>query len=383
MTKIIHKWEIEQRRDIKRLRTELEKNPQSPELHLELGKALLRVFSPDMRKEGIQHIEKSIRLKPEFAEAIELLANMIMEENPVRGSRLAKKAATIYTAKGEDKRADRILNYAAMHYVYDGWEFLDAHDPVTAKKKAQRALNIYPYSVDARNILASIHMDRFEFKDAERIYNEAISDAIAQQGGKIKIEGISYWGETDTRPYMRARHGLGLCYINLGRFQDALKEFETLLDLNPDDNQGIRFLLADVYFYLGDKKGAEKYYKKYGGAYNYALFLFSTGERTAAINLLKESIKTESFIAILLKAYLKMFEFWKGRGIYKAGEAPPMRMHCNAAINAWNENIGFEKDYITSRNLESAYDYCNLFGPLWLREDGSYMFLLEGMNAAE
>ena len=143
--------------------------------------------------------------------------------------------------------------------------------------------------------------------------------------------------------------------------------------------------LLDVYFYLGDKKNAEKYYKEYGeheGAYNYALLLFSMKEKTKAINLLKESSKTVPFVAIILRAYLKMFKFWQERRLFYFGETPPLFMHRNAVINAWNENIKLAKDYITNRNLEAAYDFCNLYGPLWLRQKGSYIFLLEGMDAA-
>ncbi len=220
------------------------------------------MFSRDAREEGIRHLEKAIKHKPDFAEAMEFLSTMIIDENPVRGSRLARKAASLYRASGNAEKAREMLNMAAMHYVYDGWEFLEAGDRVTAKKKAKRALDIYPHCVDARNILATIHMDRFEFAEAESLYREAIRDAVAQQGGKIEVEGVIYWGDIDTRPYMRSRHGLGLCYMHLGRFKEALAEFKTMLELNPDDNQGVRFLIADIYHYLGERKNAEKKLQK-------------------------------------------------------------------------------------------------------------------------
>ncbi|MDI6722753.1 MAG: hypothetical protein QMD97_04285, partial [Candidatus Aenigmarchaeota archaeon] len=147
----------------------------------------------------------------------------------------------------------------------------------------------------------------------------------------------------------------------------------------------IRFLLGDIYFYLGDKKKAEENYKKYSepeGAYNYALLMFSIGEKSKANNLLKESIKKDPFVAILLSAYLKMFKFWQEKGLYIAGEIPHLFMHRNAVINAWNENIELAKDYLTNHNLKAAYDFCNIYGPLWLRQKSSYIFLLEGMDAA-
>ncbi len=128
----------------------------------------------------------------------------------------------------------------------------------------------------------------------------------------------------------------------------------------------------------------KKNYKKYDeheGSHNYALLLYSMKEKQAAINLLKESIKTAPFIAIMLRSYLKMFIFWQERGLFSFGEKLPLFMHRNAVINAWNENIELAKDYITTHKLMSAYDFCNLSGPLWLKHKISYPFLLEAMGA--
>ncbi|MEW6409231.1 MAG: tetratricopeptide repeat protein [Nitrospirota bacterium] len=384
MAKIIHHWKIERQREIKKLRDEIKNNPKSSELHFELGRALIRYFNRDSKREGIKYLEKAIKLKTDFAEAMEVLAIEVMKENPVRGTRLAQKAASIYMSRGDIEKTDEILDKAAMHYVYEGWDFLSSGDNITAKKKAQRALAIYPHCVDARNILASIHMDRFEFEDAERIYKDAIRDAVAKQGGKLKVEGVTYWGSIHTRPYMRSRHGLGLCYMRLGKFKEALEEFNTLLDLNPNDNQGVRFLIGDVYYYMGDIENTARYYRKYGeheGHYNYALLLYSMKEKSKAIKMLKDSIKDAPFIAAMLRTYLEMFIFWQERGLYNFGQNPHLFMHRNAVINAWNENIGLAKDYITNHKLESAYDFCNLCGSLWLKVNGSYLFLLEGMDA--
>jgi hypothetical protein len=41
-------------------------------------------------------------------------------------------------------------------------------------------------------------------------------------------------------------HGHGICLWRLGRFEEASHIFERMLWLNPADNQGARFLVADV-----------------------------------------------------------------------------------------------------------------------------------------
>ncbi|GBD98491.1 cellulose synthase subunit BcsC [bacterium BMS3Abin07] len=375
--------EIEEKKKIAGLRKALKDNPRDPYLHYELGKILYRRWGSKESERGIKHLEQSVKFKKDFTEPLELLAVEFIETDRNKAIRLYRKAADIHRKKGNEKKADDLLNSAAMWVVYDGWEFLDAGDSMAAKKKAQRAMKIYPECVDARNILASIHMDRFEFEDAVRIYEEAISFAVAQQGGKIRIKNRNYWGDLDSRPYIRARHGLGLCFMHLRKYKEALGEFKTLLQLNPDDNQGIRFLLADVYYYMGDKKSAEKYYQKYGeqqGSYNFALLLYSKNKQKESLRLLKKSIKDFPLFALMLKSYLGMFNVWQERGFYTHGQSPALLMHRNALINAWNKHAETVKDYKTGYDLESAHDFCDLCGPLWLKEKGSYGLLLEGMG---
>ena len=55
-----------------------------------------------------------------------------------------------------------------------------------------------------------------------------------------------FWGDLDSRPFMRALHGQGLCLWRLGRAEKAREVFAWMLTLNPNDNQGVRFLLHDL-----------------------------------------------------------------------------------------------------------------------------------------
>jgi len=60
------------------------------------------------------------------------------------------------------------------------------------------------------------------------------------------FEGVLSWGWLDNRPFLRCMHGFGLCLWRLKRFGEARSVFERMLWLNPSDNQGARFLVADV-----------------------------------------------------------------------------------------------------------------------------------------
>lgn len=52
-----------------------------------------------------------------------------------------------------------------------------------------------------------------------------------------------FWGLVETRPYMRALSWLGETYRELGEFDKSIAAFERCLTLNPNDNQGVRYLL--------------------------------------------------------------------------------------------------------------------------------------------
>ena len=53
-----------------------------------------------------------------------------------------------------------------------------------------------------------------------------------------------FWGFLETRPYMRARAGLAGALLQLGDVDGALAHYRDMLKLNPNDNQGIRYVLA-------------------------------------------------------------------------------------------------------------------------------------------
>ncbi len=56
-----------------------------------------------------------------------------------------------------------------------------------------------------------------------------------------------FWGALETRPYMRARLELAQCLWSLGEEEAAIDHCRSLLELNPNDNQGVRYVLCSYY----------------------------------------------------------------------------------------------------------------------------------------
>lgn len=101
---------------------------------------------------------------------------------------------------------------------------------------------------DLRCLDAHAHLGNFEFdrrpEQALRFYEMGMSIGAFSVGKKF--DGVLAWGLTDNRPFLRCMLGVGLCWWRLGKLREAAAVFRKMLWLNPSDNQGARFNLADV-----------------------------------------------------------------------------------------------------------------------------------------
>lgn len=71
------------------------------------------------------------------------------------------------------------------------------------------------------------------------------------------------WAYILNRPYMRAVCIYGLSYFEEGQYEKALKQFEKLLVINKNDNQGVRYLAVVCYLKLGLLDKAEQLLMEY------------------------------------------------------------------------------------------------------------------------
>jgi tetratricopeptide (TPR) repeat protein len=126
----------------------------------------------------------------------------------------------------------------AQDIMYEAWERTTSRSRVTL---ARRALAISPLCADAYNLLAQ---EAATVTEARDLYGRALDAGELALGpeGFAEYDG-HFWGFLETRPYMRARHGLALTLLKLGEEDAAIAHFRAMLKLNPNDNQGIRYLL--------------------------------------------------------------------------------------------------------------------------------------------
>ncbi|WP_331725884.1 hypothetical protein [Streptomyces sp. NBC_00470] len=104
-----------------------------------------------------------------------------------------------------------------------------------------------PRQIDCWAHLGSDAFDRADtdldaLSEALGFYQTAV--AVAELSLPPGFDGVLAWSQMDNRPFHRALHGLGLTWWRMGETQMAQAAFSNSLWTNPDDNQGIRYLIG-------------------------------------------------------------------------------------------------------------------------------------------
>ena len=157
---------------------------------------------------------------------------------------------------------------------------LQAYDetPAKGKKLIKQALELDPNNADAYNYLASVEND---VDKALTLYRQAEEAGERALGEEFMEENKGhFWGLIETRPYMRAKAGVAGCLYAKNRVNATIEVYREMIELNPSDNQGVRYLLATILLSKKDLSDYESFVKKYEGEdsalwhYNNALYHF-------------------------------------------------------------------------------------------------------------
>ena len=182
----------------------------------------------------------------------------------------------------------------AQGLVYDAWEAADADE---AFNLLSQAVELDPTNVDAWLGL----MDFEPMEDEERIemLRKLVAMGEKNLGTKVfKKDKGHFWGLLETRPYMRAKSQLALHLMELGRFEESIAAHDDMLELNPNDNQGVRYGLMACYLAVSRLDGTRRLFKQYDERnysavwdWAYVLERFLSGDLAGAENALKAARK--------------------------------------------------------------------------------------------
>jgi tetratricopeptide (TPR) repeat protein len=230
----------------------------------------------------------------------------------------------------------------AQQLVYDA---MKETGPFYRSKLAHEALSLDPNCVDAYVILANVANTNEE----AMMFSKKGMEIGEKELGKafFKDNKGHFWGLLETRPYMRAKAAYADAVHQLGNTMAAIREYEQLLELNPNDNQGIRYVLFGAYLEEGKWDAAARLLKRYEeetatGLYNKLLLeLLKNGFTANAAKLLKEAKKANPYVIPYLSGKKKI-PMYRPEG-FRVGDESEAIIYADDNFQLWNKIEGLQK----------------------------------------
>ncbi|RYI28099.1 tetratricopeptide repeat protein [Bacillus infantis] len=203
------------------------------------------------------------------------------------------------------KKASATKKGKAQDIMYEAFEASGAK----RYKLAEKALELNPLNSDAYNILA----EKEDLPEAAKLFKKGMEAGQKDLGdGFFKENKGHFWGLIETRPFMRAKANYAQALHALGNLPEAIGHYEELLELNPNDNQGVRFVMFQAYCESRQYKKARKLLEAYpeemaAGLFNQVLLeLLEKGFTSKAAALLKKAKKHNPHASDYLSGKKKM-----------------------------------------------------------------------------
>jgi len=170
------------------------------------------------------------------------------------------------------------------------------------RSKALEAIKLDSDCIEAYEYLG---LNEISSSKARGYYKKGINIGRRIFGGEFLEDNRGYfWGIHETRPFMRCLQYYSDCLYTAKQIRECIAIQEEMLDLNPNDNQGVRDLLLLYLIQIDETEKFIKYAAMFPddiGAYalfNRALFAFkTTGDSKVANDKLREALKENPHVA--------------------------------------------------------------------------------------
>lgn len=136
-----------------------------------------------------------------------------------------------------------LLGRTKEDWYYEGLEFIDGGKTSDGIRCFEKALKLDKSYVDAYNGLGTAYFYT-DVRRSESYYQKAYT--ITKKKFPKWPRRLE-WGILENRQYLRAIHYYGLMLWRRNKLKKAMELFKLLLKLNPNDNQGARYLVAAIY----------------------------------------------------------------------------------------------------------------------------------------
>lgn len=205
---------------------------------------------------------------------------------------------------------------------------------------AKQALTEDPTHVEANLLLAE------STRPADRrieLFRGAMETAKKKLGSMMEEEVGHFWGITDTRPFMRACHGLAASLHEAGQTNEAIEQYQEMLHLNPDDNQGVRYEVIPLMIVHNREEEAVKLldsYREETALWHYmnSLAAFRRSGRSASSKkAMRSAFRANEHVAELMQSNAPPLH----PDSYALGSPEEAAICISELADAWDETEGY------------------------------------------
>lgn len=226
----------------------------------------------------------------------------------------------------------------------------EAQQAKGAKRRSliKEALEIYPNSPDAYLLMG---LDAKTDNEKYQYLHQAVIAGEKDLGKAFFEENKGhFWMIPETRAYMRAKAEFANFQYYFGNNTAAIKDFEELLELNPNDNQGIRDLLLPIYIVEGKFDDAKALINRYeqdvtaAFMFNHALlYFYSEGLTAKTKSLLKKADQQNPYVKDYLtgKKAMPRIEYQQ----FAIGDNREAVTYIQVNIQLWQEATELVKEF--------------------------------------
>ncbi|HBF8008864.1 TPA: hypothetical protein KOY62_000472 [Clostridioides difficile] len=164
---------------------------------------------------------------------------------------------------------------------------------------------------------------------------------------------LGFWKGLSTRAYMIALESLARKLESINNLKESKKVLEYLIEINPSDEQGIRYKLLNVLIRLNDRTSINKLFELYKEEksatwmYSKALYYFKNKSMFLANDSIKVARSKNKYVGLYLLDWRNAF----GREFVTEEEKAEAVYYYDENIVIWNEVKG-SMDWLLKKMLE-------------------------------
>jgi tetratricopeptide (TPR) repeat protein len=214
----------------------------------------------------VEVLQRALKRFPSSADLTLQLAEAMNPYGDRSGNHpLMRRAIRLYEESGRFAEAQEVRSKLASDLFFEGVEAM-GQDDQSAENQFKKAIRTYPLHADSYVHLGMIYENRGDWKLAVKFYLRGMqygriachekevwnrwSGSFSQDSPDLSK--THYWGELETRPFLRALYCLSsLCYRR-NEFERALRYAQESLYLNPNDNTGVRYIAYSILRFRGE-----------------------------------------------------------------------------------------------------------------------------------